>query len=185
MIRAGTAFRRDHGTRHPHDLGTVPASHPGERTGQPVIDQPSRHYAEALGGPWRDRSHSHRAQRALPGRPDRGPPDVYDLWATTWTGLGARDRPGLRLRTRSGRSFRRGPRWLRPSFTSTCCPGPMPRRRSVRTAGPLSSSGPARLHPASADRPLWRLVDNHGPHHRNEQIGGSVRVLPDLDRRSA
>jgi hypothetical protein len=30
-------------------LGTVPAPHPGQRTGHTVINQPSRHYAEALG----------------------------------------------------------------------------------------------------------------------------------------
>jgi len=45
---AGTVFRSDHWIRHPHDLGTAPAPHPGERTRLPVINKPSRHYAETL-----------------------------------------------------------------------------------------------------------------------------------------
>jgi hypothetical protein len=47
--KAGTVFRSDHWIRHPHDLGTVPAPHPGERTRHPVINKPSRHYAGTLG----------------------------------------------------------------------------------------------------------------------------------------
>src|SRR6476661_8282387 len=30
--KAGTVFRSDRWIRHPHDLGTLPAPHPGERT---------------------------------------------------------------------------------------------------------------------------------------------------------
>jgi hypothetical protein len=48
--KAGTVFRSDHWIRHPHDLGTVPAPHPGERTRHPVINKPSRHYAGTLPG---------------------------------------------------------------------------------------------------------------------------------------
>jgi hypothetical protein len=46
--KAGTVFRSDHWIRHPHDLGTVPAPHPGERIRHPVINKPSRHYAGTL-----------------------------------------------------------------------------------------------------------------------------------------
>ena len=53
--KAGTVFRSDHWIRHPHDLGTVPAPHPGERTRHPVINKPSRHYAGTLGGGGRSR----------------------------------------------------------------------------------------------------------------------------------
>lgn len=63
---AGTVFRSDHWIRHPHDLGTVPAPDPGERTRDPVINKPSRHYAGTLPQGLRCARHSlHRFDQNL------------------------------------------------------------------------------------------------------------------------
>jgi hypothetical protein len=48
MMKGRNGLRMDHRIRHSHNLGTVPAPHPGTQTGHPVINQPSRRYAEAL-----------------------------------------------------------------------------------------------------------------------------------------
>ena len=71
--KAGTVFRSDRWIRHPHDLGTLPAPHPGERTRLPVINKPSRHYAETLGSPVRRVAAGNRHPAGTVDGPDRGP----------------------------------------------------------------------------------------------------------------
>jgi hypothetical protein len=71
--KAGTVFRSDRWIRHPHDLGTLPAPHPGERTRLPVINKPSRHYAETPGSPVRRVAAGNRHPAGTVDGPDRGP----------------------------------------------------------------------------------------------------------------
>jgi hypothetical protein len=56
----GTAFRGDHWSRHPHDLGSRVCPAFIHRNGHQTINGTSRHYAEPLGKPPLTRPHSFR-----------------------------------------------------------------------------------------------------------------------------